>query len=168
MARHVRLVHAHLAELMIMMIKDDCPVRLLEHLDLEVPEDIRYRLLQTLVVRVGKTPAGQGYLAAPLDDLRSLRLQDWIGVVADQLVEVARAIGQARLVAYGARPRYRRFKSQRWVGPNTGEIRDRCGRLRARRARNRSRHRQHQREIEVPPQPQPHARLPLCSARNSR
>src|SRR5258706_5148057 len=42
----------------------------------------------TLVVRVRKGPARYGDFAALLDHLRGLGLQDRIGVIADQLIEV--------------------------------------------------------------------------------
>src|SRR6202011_1411336 len=120
----MRLIHAHLAELMIVVIEDGDPVRLLEDADFKVPKNIRHWLLLTLVVRVRKGPPGQRDFAALLDDLRGLGFQDRIGLIADQLVEVARAGGCARLVQHRARPRYRRLKSKGWVRPNAGKIRD--------------------------------------------
>ena len=59
--RHLRRmgpVHAHLAELMIVVVEDRDLVRLLEHLDFKVPENIGHWLVGTLVVRVRKGQAG--------------------------------------------------------------------------------------------------------------
>jgi hypothetical protein len=72
-----------------------------------------------------------------LHDFRRLGLQDRIGVIADQLVEVAPAVGQARLVHHRTGTRWRRLEArQGWVAPYAGEIRDGCGALCTARGRN--------------------------------
>ena len=81
--RRMRLVHAHLTDLMIVAIKDGDLVRLLQQ-------------LRRAFVKTKGTPPGQHWLrgfgspmpllpefSVLLHDLRRLRLQDRIGVIAE-------------------------------------------------------------------------------------
>ena len=74
----MRLVHAHLPVVVIVRIKDGDLAGLLQEQDFKVPKNVGHGLLETLAVRVWKSQAGQGDFAALLDDLRRLRLQNWI------------------------------------------------------------------------------------------
>src|SRR5205814_8640762 len=57
-------------------------------------------------------------------------LQHGIGVIADQLVEIAHAVGHARAIPHRPRPRQRGLEpGEAWVDPYAGEIRDRGGAL---------------------------------------
>ena len=53
----MRLVHPHLAEVIIVLVDDGDFVRLLQQLDVEVPKDVGHGILETLVVGVRKCEA---------------------------------------------------------------------------------------------------------------
>ena len=89
--RGVRLVQAHLAELMIEGIEDGDPVGLLEQLHSIIDENEWHLLGPALVARGRIVLAGQRALAEPLHDFGGPRLQDRIGIIADQLVDAADA-----------------------------------------------------------------------------
>src|SRR5262249_60729243 len=94
-------------------IEDRHLVRLLQHLDFEIPKDVGHRIEQTLVVRIRECLARPRDFAELLDDLGSPRLQDRTGGIADQLIEVALAGRRAPQILYRARARYGRLKSER-------------------------------------------------------
>ena len=126
----MRLVQPHHAEVVVVLVDEGDLVRLLQHLDIEVPENIGHRVLQTHVVRVRKNLAGQRDFAELLDHLRRLGLQDRIGVIADHQVEIARAGGQSRFVSHRAWTRERGAEAQPGMQPDAGKIRNRRGALR--------------------------------------
>jgi hypothetical protein len=75
--RHLRwmsLVHAHVADLMIVVAKDDDFVRLLQQFDSAARENERHPTRSTLVARTRKADTGQRYFAGPLHNLRRVRL----------------------------------------------------------------------------------------------
>ncbi len=159
--RGMRLVQPHHAEVAVVLVDERDLVRLLQQLDIEVPENVGQGVLQTHVVRVRKDPAGQRDFAELLDRLRCLGLQYRIGVIADHQGEVARAGGQPRLVPHRAWPRERGAKSEPGMQPKAGKIRNRRGTLRPaagrpdrgrrclrkRRCRNRPRQRHRQKKL---------------------
>jgi hypothetical protein len=92
----MRLVHPHLAELMIEGVKDGDFVRPLEHLLSTVYRNEGHAFGPTLVARGRKALTGQRNLAELLQDFRRPELQDRIGVIADQLVAIADARSPVR------------------------------------------------------------------------
>ena len=119
----MRLVQPHRAEVAVVRIDEGDLVRLLQQIDIEVPEEVGQGVLQTHVVRVRENPAGRRDFAELLDHLRRLWLQNRVGVIADHLVEVAGAGGQPRLVSHRARTRERGAKSEPGMQPQAGKIR---------------------------------------------
>src|SRR6516162_7938316 len=135
---------------MIVVVKDGDLVRLLQDLDRTTRKDKRDTSGPTLIARAGEAHAGQRYFAELLHDLRSPRLQDRIGVIADQLEEVAHVLrwrpagagpvddeipeqlcdGAPRAVDQRSGARRQRLKAgDGAVDPHAGEIRDGCGAL---------------------------------------
>src|SRR3981189_669547 len=90
--RRMRLVQAHVADLMIVAIKDGDLVRLLQQLRWAVCENERHPSRTTLVARVRIAYALQPEFTVPFHDLRCLRPQDRIGVIAGKLEDVASAV----------------------------------------------------------------------------
>ena len=162
--RHLRgmgVVEAHAAHFIAVAVDDRDPVRLLDDLDDEVPEHVRHAARPALVARRRVTVAGERNLAVLLHHFRGLGLEDRIGVVADQLLEIGDAVGKPRFVAHRAGTRDRRLEAgEIGVRPQPGQIRDRAlragGTLRACSARRatglslregrRRRERQHRRQ----------------------
>src|SRR5207253_7594520 len=93
--RHVdgmRRVQAHMADLMIVVIKNGNLVRLLQDQDGATCKHEWHPSRPTLVARARKSNASERHFAELLHDLRCLRLQDRIGVIADKLEEIADAV----------------------------------------------------------------------------
>ena len=126
------LVHARVANFVIVVVKDRDLVRLLEYLDADVIlENVRHWLWPTLVARCRRRRPAQLDLTEPLHGLGRLRLQYRTCVIADHFVGVAyaplRSFQQAGLVGHRPRPRRRRLEAGHGgVAPDSGEIRDRC------------------------------------------
>jgi hypothetical protein len=76
----MRLVQAHVADLMIIGIKDGDLVRLLQQLRWAIRENERHPCGPTLVARVRIAYPLQPEFTVPFYDLRRLGLQDRIGV----------------------------------------------------------------------------------------
>ena len=109
----------------IIVLIDDChSVRLLQELNIEIPEDIRDWILGALIIRIRKRAASQRSLAALAQKLGGVWFQDWAAVIADQLIEVARSRWQPRAVGDRTRTRERRPKAQRRVSPDARKIRN--------------------------------------------
>jgi hypothetical protein len=175
--RGVRGIHAHMAQFMALAVDHQDVVRPLEDLQQEVPKNVGHPTGPTLVARSRIPSAGQRNVAVLLHDCGCLGLQNRVGVIADQLVEVGHAVGAARPVRHRAGTRCRGFEAgEVGVRPYAGEIRDRCGALRraagrpdrgrhvlARGGGRRRRGRQcrHYKEI---PLPRIHAPLPFTCA----
>src|SRR5215470_4750109 len=87
--RRMRLVHAHLAELMIRKVNDCDFVRRLDHLYAEVPKDVRYSSRPTLVGWGWINRSGQRDFTVIFHDFCGFWLQDRIGIIADKLTPVA-------------------------------------------------------------------------------
>ena len=154
--RRMRLVQAHVSDFVIEDIEKRDHIRLLEHPHAEVPENKRHAARPTLVARIGSRPAAQLDIAVRLHGLRRPRLEDRIGVIADELRVVAdewnvrtgkgapiivHRLPPARLVRHGTRTRSRRrHAGKRKAPPGAGEIRDRGGRWRTAVDRRRWRH----------------------------
>jgi hypothetical protein len=68
-------------------------VRPLEELQQEIPEHVGHAAGPTLVARRRITLAGQREIAVLLDHFGRPGLQDRIGIIADQLLEVGDAVG---------------------------------------------------------------------------
>src|SRR6185503_5650090 len=90
-ARGVLRIHANVPDLMIVLIDDDDLVGLLEHLHAE-REHEWYAVRPTLVARIVKAVKGDRLFAELLDPRRSLRLQNRIGVIADQLLDIVHPV----------------------------------------------------------------------------
>src|SRR5258708_19455589 len=58
----MRLIHPHLAEIIIVLVDDGDLSGLLQQLDIEVPKNIGHRVLETLFFRVRKTAAAYRHL----------------------------------------------------------------------------------------------------------
>ena len=86
----MRLVHPHMANLVIFVIEEGNLAGLLEYLDCRGGKNEGYPAGPTLVARRRIADAGQRHFAVLLDDVRRLRLQDRVAVVADKLAVVAR------------------------------------------------------------------------------
>src|SRR5215471_11570240 len=91
----MRLVHAHVADLMIVSIKDDDLVRQLHQLRWAIRKNERHPYGPTLVARVRIAYALQPKLSVAFHDLRRLGLEDWVGVIAGKLEDIAGAVGAA-------------------------------------------------------------------------
>ena len=87
----MRLVQAHLAELMIEGVKDRDLVGPLEQVHSIIDKNEWHLLGPTLVARGRIALPGQRNLAEPLHHFCRPGLQDRIGVIADQLVDTANA-----------------------------------------------------------------------------
>src|SRR5882672_12591559 len=96
--RRMRLVQAHVADLMIVAIKDGDLVRLLQQLRWAIRKNERHPCRPTLVARVRIAYAIEPEFTVPFHDLHRLRFQDRIGVVAGKLEDVAGAVQPARPV----------------------------------------------------------------------
>ena len=72
----MRPVQPDFAVVVIMLIDDGDLVRLLQELDVEIPEDIGHRIDQALVVGVRKSPSRYRDFTVFLEHLRGLRLQN--------------------------------------------------------------------------------------------
>src|SRR5882757_331390 len=81
-----------MTDLMIVGIKDGDLVRLLQDLDCTTRKNKRHTSGPTLVARAREAHSGQRYFADLLHDLRRPRLQDRIGVIADEFEEVAHVL----------------------------------------------------------------------------
>src|SRR5262249_32145872 len=105
--RRMRLVQAHLAELMIKRIKDRDFVHLLENLHSKICNKERYLFGPTLVARGGVALTGQRHVTELLHDVRGPRLQDRIVEIADQLGAIAsaglRSFDPSRRISHWAR-----------------------------------------------------------------
>src|ERR1700693_1461034 len=119
----MRFVQRHRAKIIIVGIEEDDLIRQLNYPQKEIPEKIGYGVLETLVVGVRIYLPRQGEFAKLLDLLRSLGLQNRIGVIACHLIEIALPARQPRPVRYRARPRQRRAKAKSGMCPQTGESR---------------------------------------------
>src|SRR5215510_1256406 len=89
--RHVRgtlLIQTHLSE-RVRKIKQGDLVRLLQHLHSKIEEDEGYGLGPTLIVRSRRSRTAYLGFTALLQDFCRPKLQDWTGVVADQLPGIA-------------------------------------------------------------------------------
>src|SRR5947208_15699371 len=95
----MRLVHADLAEFMILFVNERELVRPLQHLEPKILVNEWYGLWPALVGRARSNLAGQRDVAVLLDGFGRPRLQDRIAVVADQVVVVAGAL-ESRLVRH--------------------------------------------------------------------
>ena len=73
-ARRMRLVHAHIADFMIVRIDDGDPIRFLQHLHSNVPKNKGHSSGPTLIARSRIGHAGQRDFAVFLHDLRRVRL----------------------------------------------------------------------------------------------
>src|SRR5262245_39648693 len=120
--RRMLHIHTHAADLVILHVKDDDLVPLLDQLNFTLPQYVRRGLRPTLVARIGKGRAAKRNLSAFLQYLRSFGLQDRIGIVADQLAEATLAVGQARCIRYRAGTVFRRVEAEEFACPQTGEI----------------------------------------------
>src|ERR1700719_1347087 len=127
----MRLVHAHVADLMIVPIKDGDLVRLLEHLHSPIPKNVGHGFGPTLVARGRSAHAASLPFAVLPAHFRRRGFQDRIGVIADQVVGIALPAWQAQPVRHRTRAGCRRLDAgEIWVTPYTGEIRDGRGALR--------------------------------------
>src|SRR5712672_4133656 len=143
------LVQAHLAHFIIIATEQDRdPVRLLHQLYRTQLVNERHRRGPTLVRRIWKSNAGEGYFAESLYHRGRPGLQDRTFVITDQLVVVAdtnlagRQSGRtalslgpllrpARQVRYRARARCGRLEPRKGgMSPYAGKVRNRCGSVR--------------------------------------
>ena len=123
----MRLVHAHMADLMIVGIKDGDLVRLLHQLRWAIRKNERHAFGPTLVARVRIAYAVQPEFSVLFHDLRRLRLQDRIGVIAVKLEDVAGAVRAARPVDQRRGTGWQRFEPGKRMQPDAREIRDGFG-----------------------------------------
>src|SRR5262245_42244794 len=100
-----------------MLIYDGDLVPLLQQLDIEVPENVGHRLLEALVVRIGKRSSGERNFAHLLNDLRGVGSEDGIGVIANIVYEPPVDWQKPDW----PRTRKRWVKAQCWVCPNGGK-----------------------------------------------
>src|SRR5258705_12151085 len=113
------LVHAHAADFVAMAVNHRDVIWRLEQLHQEIPKNIWHAAGPTLVAWRLIADARYRKVAVLFHDLRGLGLQNGIGVVTDQLLEVSHAVGAARLVLHWAGPRFRRLEAgQVGVGPD--------------------------------------------------
>src|SRR5258708_21667950 len=82
--------HAYPTDLVAVAVSHDDLVGLLDHLHPEIPKDIRHCLGPALIAWRRIALARQRNLAVLLHDFGGLRLQDWVRVIADQKLEIAR------------------------------------------------------------------------------
>ena len=94
----MRLVHAHVPDLVVIGIEDRDPVRPLQHLHADVPQDKWHAAGPALVARRRIGHAGRRDFTVLSDDIRSVRLEDRVRIVADELVVVAAPLRRDRLV----------------------------------------------------------------------
>src|SRR6185369_6981625 len=120
--RRMRLVHAHMTDLAVVLIEDHDLVARLHDLRRAIRKYERRALEPTLVVRVRIAHAYRAYTVL-FHDLRGLRLQNRIRVIADELEAVAGPVRAARTVDERRRPRAKRFKPGFAMGPNARQIR---------------------------------------------
>src|SRR5277367_4968468 len=128
-SRRMRFVQAHLTDLMIVAIKYGDLVRRLQQLRWALRKNERHPGGPTLVARVRIADALQPEFGVLLHDLRRLRLQDRIGVVAHQLEDVAGAVRPALPVDQRRAPGRQRLEPGNRMVPDAREIRDGCAAL---------------------------------------
>jgi hypothetical protein len=117
-------VHAHVAHFGALAVDHQNAVRPLEDLHQEIPEDVRHAARPTLIARRRIAVAGQRHLTVLLHDVGRPALQDRIGEVADELLEVSDAVGPSRSVEHRARTRCRRLEAgEIGMRPDAREIR---------------------------------------------
>jgi hypothetical protein len=159
--RRMILVHAHMAHFRALAIDHQNAVRSLEDLHQEIPENVRHAARPTLVARRRIAFAGHRDFTVLLHDLGRPGLQDRIGVITDELLEVRNAVGPPRSVAHGAGPCRRRLETgeirmspyarEIRYGPGWNSARRRyCRRYRLRPARCRKRAKRRRRQKEIP------------------
>ena len=118
------LVHAHVAHLIALAVDHRDVIGRLEHLHQEIPKHVWHAARPALIAGRRIALAGERYIAVLLDHFGRLGLQNRIGVIADQRLEIGHAIATARAVRHRAGTRCRRLEAgEEGMGPDAGEIR---------------------------------------------
>ena len=124
--RHLRgvgSVQAHAADLIVLIVDDGDSVLLLQHLQSKLHGQGEGRVIGPALVRsVRIGVAAERNLAFLLDDFRGFGLQDRIAVIADELADIAGAVGHTRQIHHRLRPALDRLEIEGVASPPPREI----------------------------------------------